>query len=212
MFDQTGWRKNTSIISTTGNGPKIRRVFIHGQKRLIKEDIFWGIPARIVADRAIAKWSSRVACTVRWPSKSRVGRVSDAFFAALDFLPERNCLSLRIPHGRRTRGGLFFSGIKISVESMRLLLWLTPKLTQVASAARELALRRAAGMTHVGRWVQRMVRQRTVPLERVLPLARPATIPRARVAETGPKGNSYHFFLATLYQRARSPPRAGGAD
>jgi hypothetical protein len=54
---------------------------------------------------------------------------------------------------------------------MRLLLWLTPKLTQVANAARELALRRAAGMTHVGRWVQRMVRQRTVPLERVLPSA-----------------------------------------
>ena len=106
------------------------------------------------------------------------------FFLERNCQREKNCLSLRIPslkgganlqtgslHGRRTRGGLFFSGIKISVESLRLLLWLTPKLTQVRSAARELALRRAAGMTHVGRWVQRMVRQRTVPLERVLPSA-----------------------------------------
>ena len=29
----------------------------------------------------------------------------------------------------------------------------------------------------------------------VVDLARPATIPRARAAETGPKGNSYHFHL-----------------
>ncbi len=31
-------------------------------------------------------------------------------------------------------------------------------------------------------------------------LARPATIPRARVAETGPKGNSYHYHFISKRQ------------
>jgi hypothetical protein len=42
----------------------------------------------------------------------------------------------------------------------------------------------------------RVILREIIPLQAAHPqkaLARPATIPRARVAETGPKGNSYHL-------------------
>ncbi len=84
--DQLGLRKNTIVIFTTDNGPW------HNMQDKLRERhngaIAWGSSGPLREGKGSTyEGGLRVPCLVRWPGHVPAGRVSDAIFSTLDFLP-----------------------------------------------------------------------------------------------------------------------------
>ena len=85
-IDQLGLRDNTIVIFTTDNGP-----WNNFQEVLRKNHngaIAWGSSGALREGKGSTyEGGLRVPCIVRWPGHVPAGRVSDAIFSTLDFLP-----------------------------------------------------------------------------------------------------------------------------
>lgn len=85
-IDELGLRDNTIVIFTTDNGP-----WNNMQDRLRPKhngQIAWGSSGPLREGKGSTyEGGLRVPCLVRWPGHVPAGRVSDAIFATIDFLP-----------------------------------------------------------------------------------------------------------------------------
>ncbi len=85
-IDDLGLRDNTLFIFTTDNGPWSNMADILRPRH--KGEIAWGSSGALrEAKGSTYEGGLRVPCLVRWPGKVPAGRVSDAIFATIDFLP-----------------------------------------------------------------------------------------------------------------------------
>jgi arylsulfatase A-like enzyme len=86
LLDELRLRENTMVIFTSDNGP-----WSNNQEPLRRRhngEIGWGSSGPLrEAKGSSYEGGSRVPCIVRWPGQVPAGRVSDALFATLDFLP-----------------------------------------------------------------------------------------------------------------------------
>lgn len=85
-IDELGLRDNTLVIFTTDNGP-----WNNMQERLRqrhKGAIAWGSSGPLREGKG-STWEGgvRVPCIARWPGYVPVGRVSNAIFSTMDFMP-----------------------------------------------------------------------------------------------------------------------------
>ncbi len=83
-----GLKENTLIIYTSDNGPWNQEKYTKNKKGHPKDSIFWGEAGPLRNGKGSCYEAGyRVPCIVRWPGKVPAGRVSDAIFATIDFLP-----------------------------------------------------------------------------------------------------------------------------
>jgi arylsulfatase A-like enzyme len=85
-IDQLGLRDNTLVVFTTDNGP-----WNNMQEPLRKKHkgaVAWGSSGPLREGKG-STWEGgvRVPCIIRWPGRVPAGRVSDAIFSTLDFMP-----------------------------------------------------------------------------------------------------------------------------
>jgi arylsulfatase A-like enzyme len=87
-LDELKLRDNTLVIYTADNGPWNQPAYYLKKKGHPKDSIFWGDAGPLRAGKGSCyEGGYRVPCIVRWPGKVPAGRVSDAIFATIDFLP-----------------------------------------------------------------------------------------------------------------------------
>jgi len=87
-LDELGLRENTLVIYTTDNGPWNQPAFTRHKKGHPEGSIFWGDAGPLRNGKGSCyEGGYRVPCIVRWPGKVPAGKVSDAVFATVDFLP-----------------------------------------------------------------------------------------------------------------------------
>lgn len=85
-IDELGLREKTLVIFTTDNGPWNNAQESLGPKH--KGEIAWGSSGPLREGKGSTyEGGLRVPCIVRWPGQVPAGRVSDAVFSTLDFLP-----------------------------------------------------------------------------------------------------------------------------
>ena len=79
-------RENTLVIFTSDNGPWSN--FQENLRKRHNGEIAWGSSGPLrEAKGSTYEGGLRVPCIARWPGKVPAGRVSDAIFATIDFLP-----------------------------------------------------------------------------------------------------------------------------
>ncbi|GIW82896.1 MAG: N-acetylgalactosamine-6-sulfatase [Gemmatales bacterium] len=86
VLDELGLRRNTLVIFTTDNGPwnNLQEVL----RKRHNGAVAWGSSGPLREGKGSTyEGGIRVPCIVRWPGKVPAGRVSDAIFATIDFLP-----------------------------------------------------------------------------------------------------------------------------
>lgn len=87
-LDRQGLRDNTLVIYTSDNGPWNQPAYTNKKKGHPKGSIFWGEAGPLRNGKGSCYEAGvRVPCIVRWPGKVPSGRVSDAIFSTLDFMP-----------------------------------------------------------------------------------------------------------------------------
>ena len=87
-LDKQGLRDNTLVIYTSDNGPWNQPAYTDKKKGHPKGSIFWGEAGPLRNGKGSCYEAGvRVPCIVRWPGKVPSGRVSDAIFSTLDFMP-----------------------------------------------------------------------------------------------------------------------------
>ncbi len=85
-IDDLGLADNTLVIFTTDNGPWNNMVEILSEKH--DGAIAWGSSGPLREGKGSTyEGGLRVPAVVRWPGKVPAGRVSDAIFSTLDFMP-----------------------------------------------------------------------------------------------------------------------------
>ena len=101
-LDFLGLSDNTLVIYTSDNGPWSQSAYYEKKKGHPEGAIFWGSPGPLRGAKGSAyEGGSRVPCIVRWPHKVPAGRVSDAIFSTLDFLPTfANLCQFDVPKDR----------------------------------------------------------------------------------------------------------------
>jgi len=101
-LDELGLSENTLVIYTTDNGPWNQPAYTDHKKGHPKGSIFWGDAGPLRNGKGSCyEGGYRVPCIVRWPGKVPAGRVSDAIFATIDFLPTfANLAGFRVPDDR----------------------------------------------------------------------------------------------------------------
>jgi len=106
VIDQLGLRKNTLVIYTSDNGPWNQPKYIDRKKGHPAGSIFWGEAGPLRNGKGSCYEAGyRVPCIVRWPGKVPAGRVSDAIFASIDFMPTFASLAgFDLPDDRRIDG------------------------------------------------------------------------------------------------------------
>ncbi len=104
--DQLELRENTLVIYTTDNGPWNQPAYTDNKKGHPKGSIFWGDAGPLRAGKGSCyEAGSRAPCIVRWPGKVPSGKVSDAVFATIDFLPTfANLAGYQVPADRTIDG------------------------------------------------------------------------------------------------------------
>ncbi|MEE3231135.1 MAG: sulfatase-like hydrolase/transferase, partial [Planctomycetota bacterium] len=136
-LDKLGLRDNTLVIYTSDNGPWNQPAYTDRKKGHPKGSIFWGEAGPLRAGKGSCYEAGvRVPCIVRWPGKVPAGKVSDAIFSTLDFMPTFAALAgFKAPDDRVIDG----------VDQTRLLLGKNPK------GARQTFLYRNNGIRR-GKW------------------------------------------------------------
>ena len=105
-LDELGLNKNTLVIYTSDNGPWNQDKYTKRKKGHPEGSIFWGEAGPLRNGKGSCYEAGyRVPCIVRWPDKVPAGRVSDANFATIDFMPTfAKLCGFRIPNDRRIDG------------------------------------------------------------------------------------------------------------
>ncbi len=102
VLDKEGLSKNTLVIYTSDNGPWNQDKYTKKKKGHPKGSIFWGDSGPLRNGKGSCyEGGYRLPCIVRWPGKVPAGRVSDAIFATIDFLPTfSNLCGFKTPDDR----------------------------------------------------------------------------------------------------------------
>ena len=105
-LDQLGLSKNTLVIYTSDNGPWNQQKYTKKKKGHPEEAIFWGEAGPLRNGKGSCYEAGyRVPCIVRWPGKVPAGRVSNAIYATIDFMPTFATLcQFDVPSDRRIDG------------------------------------------------------------------------------------------------------------
>ena len=106
VLDELGLSKNTLVIYTSDNGPWNQPKYTDRKKGHPQGSIFWGESGPLRNGKGSCyEGGYRLPCIVRWPGKVPAGRVSDAIFATIDFMPTFASLSgFKLPDDRRIDG------------------------------------------------------------------------------------------------------------
>lgn len=87
-LDELKLSKNTLVIYTSDNGPWNQKKYTSRKKGHPPGAIFWGERGPLRNGKGSCYEAGyRVPCIVRWPGNVPAGRVSDAVFASIDFMP-----------------------------------------------------------------------------------------------------------------------------
>ena len=102
VLDELGLKENTLVIYTTDNGPWNQPAYYEHKKGHPKGSIFWGDAGPLRAGKGSCyEGGYRVPGIVRWPGKVPAGKVSDAIFATIDFMPTfANLAGFDVPKDR----------------------------------------------------------------------------------------------------------------
>ncbi|MFP6766501.1 MAG: sulfatase/phosphatase domain-containing protein, partial [Planctomycetaceae bacterium] len=94
------------VIYTSDNGPWNQSKYTDRKKGHPAGSIFWGESGPLRNGKGSCyEGGYRLPCIVRWPGKVPAGRVSDAVFATIDFLPTFASLAeFDVPDDRRIDG------------------------------------------------------------------------------------------------------------
>lgn len=106
VLDKLGLKDNTLVIYTTDNGPWNQPAYYKKKRGHPKGSIFWGDAGPLRAGKGSCyEGGYRVPCIVRWPGKVPAGKVSDAIFATIDFMPTfANLAGYKVPDDRTIDG------------------------------------------------------------------------------------------------------------
>ena len=102
-LDELGLSRNTLVIYTSDNGPWNQDKYTKRKKGHPKDSVFWGDSGPLRNGKGSCyEGGYRLPCIVRWPGKVPAGRVSDAVFATIDFMPTFAALcGFDLPDDRR---------------------------------------------------------------------------------------------------------------
>ncbi|MDG2382253.1 MAG: sulfatase-like hydrolase/transferase [Pirellulaceae bacterium] len=106
VLNDLGLSENTLVIYTSDNGPWNQPKYTKRKKGHPEGSIFWGEAGPLRNGKGSCYEAGyRVPCIVRWPGKVPAGRVSDAIFATIDFMPTFAALcDFKVPDDRRIDG------------------------------------------------------------------------------------------------------------
>ncbi len=105
-IEELGLNENTLILYTSDNGPWNQPRYTDNKQGHPPGAVFWGEAGPLRNGKGSCYEAGyRVPCLVRWPGKVPAGRVSDAIFATIDFLPTfANLTGFAVPIDRRIDG------------------------------------------------------------------------------------------------------------
>jgi arylsulfatase A-like enzyme len=105
-LDELGLSKDTLVIYTSDNGPWNQDKYTKRKKGHPEGSIFWGESGPLRNGKGSCyEGGYRLPCIVRWPGKVPAGRVNDAIFATIDFMPTFASLAgFDVPDDRRIDG------------------------------------------------------------------------------------------------------------
>ncbi len=105
-LDELKLSKDTLVIYTSDNGPWNQDKYTKRKKGHPVDSIFWGEAGPLRNGKGSPYEAGyRLPCIVRWPGKVPVGRVNDAIFATIDFMPTfGNLCGFEVPEDRRIDG------------------------------------------------------------------------------------------------------------
>jgi len=94
------------VIYTSDNGPWNQDRYTKSKKGHPEGAIFWGEAGPLRNGKGSPyEGGYRLPCIVRWPGKVPAGRVCDAIFATIDFMPTfANLAGFAVPDDRRIDG------------------------------------------------------------------------------------------------------------
>ncbi|WP_145384420.1 sulfatase family protein [Stieleria neptunia] len=106
VVDDLGLSENTLVIYTSDNGPWNQPKYTDRKKGHPEGSIFWGQSGPLRNGKGSCyEGGYRLPCIVRWPGKVPAGRVSDALFATIDFMPTfAHLAGFDVPRDRRIDG------------------------------------------------------------------------------------------------------------
>ena len=106
VLDELKLSQNTLVIYTSDNGPWNQDAYTKKKKGHPEGSIFWGEAGPLRDGKGSCYEAGvRVPCIVRWPGKVPSGRVSDAIFSTLDFMPTFAKLTgYEVPGDRKIQG------------------------------------------------------------------------------------------------------------
>ena len=105
-LDELELGDNTLVIYTSDNGPWNQDRYTKRKKGHPADSIFWGEAGPLRNGKGSPYEAGyRLPCIVRWPGKVPAGRVNDAIFATIDFMPTfANLCGFEVPKDRRIDG------------------------------------------------------------------------------------------------------------
>jgi arylsulfatase A-like enzyme len=106
VLEELGLSETTLVIYTSDNGPWNQPKYTDKKKGHPEGSIFWGDSGPLRNGKGSCyEGGYRLPCIVRWPGKVPSGRVSDAIFATIDFLPTFAALTgFEVPSDRPIDG------------------------------------------------------------------------------------------------------------
>ena len=106
VLDELKLADNTLVIYTSDNGPWNQAKYTDRKKGHPNGSVFWGSSGPLRNGKGSCyEGGYRLPCIVRWPGKVPAGRVSDAMFATIDFLPTFAKLTgFEVPKDRKIDG------------------------------------------------------------------------------------------------------------
>ena len=105
-LDELKLSENTLVIYTSDNGPWNQDKYIKRKKGHPEGSIFWGEAGPLRNGKGSPYEAGyRLPCIVRWPGQVPAGRVNDAVFATIDFMPTfANLCGFEVPKDRHIDG------------------------------------------------------------------------------------------------------------
>ncbi len=105
-LDELDLNESTLVIYTSDNGPWNQVKYTRNKKGHPEGSIFWGESGPLRNGKGSCyEGGYRLPCIVRWPGKVPAGRVSDAIFATIDFMPTFAAMGgFELPNDRRIDG------------------------------------------------------------------------------------------------------------